>query len=137
MRRSNFQSKEETLMKRVLGITLGLVVLFGSVQITAQEAPAAAGTWAVTIEAQQGARTFDVKLNVEGSKVTGIMQGPQGEIPLTGTVDGAKIQFSATLDFGGQQFVLGFSGIVDKDSMTGTVDFGGQGGGPFKAQRKK
>ena len=125
-------------MNKFCGMVLGLVVFFGCVQLAhAQEAANPAGTWAVTIEGPQGAMTFDVTLTADGSKLTGTMQGPQGDIALTGKIEGANVEFGATLDFGGQKFELGFSGAIDKDSMKGTVDFGGQGGGPFTAQRKK
>jgi hypothetical protein len=130
--------EDDGFMNRVSLAVLAVCLFLGCMQIAhAQESANPTGTWAVTIEGPQGPMTFDVTLKADGAKLTGTMQGPQGDLPLTGKVDGAKVEFGATLDFGGQQFVLGFSGTIDKDSMKGMVDFGGQGGGPFTAQRKK
>jgi hypothetical protein len=58
-----------------------------------------------------------------------------GEFPLTGTISGNQIKFSYAASLQGQELTLTFSGTVEKDSMKGSVDFGGFGSGNWSARR--
>ena len=59
-----------------------------------------------------------------------------GEAELTGTVKEQAIDSSFSLDAGGQTVEVRFSGTVDGDTMEGTIDTGGFGGGTFTGKRK-
>ena len=60
--------------------------------------------------------TFTFK--VDGSKLTGSMTGPQGDIPLQeGKVAGDQISFSTTLDFGGNSIKILYKGTVSGDQI--------------------
>ena len=84
------------------------------------------GNWSLTWQGRQGPRTMDMKLAQEGGAVTGAIVGPQGnEMPLTGTADGAAIEF--TIEFKTQRgdFEITYKGTVEGDSMKGTAEVRG------------
>ena len=59
-----------------------------------------------------------------------------GESPLKGSCKDGKIQFSVTLKFRDQEFVVTYSGTVESGSMSGTVKFGDSSSGKWTATRK-
>jgi hypothetical protein len=99
-------------------------------------APASvAGVWNVTLElgAITGRPTLELKQ--DGEKITGTYRGRYGASPLEGAVKDNKIGFTVTLNAEGQQSSGDFSGVVDGDSMSGTVEFEGAGEGTWSATR--
>ncbi len=89
--------------------------------------PAAVGSWTMTIDTPAG--TQEPSLTIAGTEgaLSGSFGSPAGDIDLS-TVSFADgdIEFSVTIDIGGQELTLNFSGTVDGDSMTGSFasDFG-------------
>ena len=89
--------------------------------------PAAVGSWTMTIDTPAG--TQEPVLTIAGTEdaLSGSFGSPQGDVDLN-TVSFADggIEFSVTIDIGGQDLTLNFSGTVDGDSMTGSFasDFG-------------
>ena len=120
-------------MKRTI-VLIGMTLILGaSPFLFAQDAPSVAGDWALTVMGM----TVDMTLMVDGTNLTGTIHGPMGDVDVTGTVDGTNVKFGATVNANGQQFQISFSGTIDKDTITGTLDFGGQGGTDFTAKRKQ
>jgi len=95
------------------------------------------GSWEVTVESPQGTMASTATYKQEGEKLTGTHVGRMGEVALAGTVKGAEIAYTITVDAQGQSFTLSYAGKVDGDTITGSVDFGGMGSAPWTAKRKK
>jgi autotransporter translocation and assembly factor TamB len=95
------------------------------------------GSWESTVESPQGAMTSSATYKQTGEELTGTHVGQMGELQLKGTVKGNAISYQITLEMGGQQLTITYSGTVDGDTITGTADFGGMGSGNWTAKRKK
>lgn len=80
-----------------------------------------AGTWSVEVLAPE-AQTFTMKLTQDGATVSGTMEGPEGSIPVSGTVEGNRLTLNATLVAGGRSIPLELSGQINGDRATGKVD---------------
>lgn len=110
--------------------TLALLILSAAMVMAAD----VTGKWTlnVVLDAGSGSPTFDFKQ--AGDKLTGTYHGTFGDAPLTGTVNGDKIQFS----FGNDQAKATYTGTVEgADKMSGTVDYGQVGTGKFDGTRNK
>jgi len=94
------------------------------------------GKWSGSVSTPGGDFPVAFTFKADGAKLTGAMQGMDGmDIPIKdGKVDGDKIAFSLTLDFGGMQFMLTYTGVVSSDQIKLSSDFGGM---PFEFVVKK
>jgi hypothetical protein len=63
-----------------------------------------------------------MRLTQEGSALSGTMESPMGTIPVSGTIEGARVTLRASLPAGGQQIPLVFAGEATADSMSGTLE---------------
>jgi len=101
-------------------------------------APAAAGDpisgdWDASADAQGTAIPFTLKLKLEGDKVTGTSDSPQGSAPLSkGTYVAGKISFSLETPNG----AIGMTGNVKDGKIVGDFDFAGQMTGKWEAKKK-
>lgn len=95
------------------------------------------GTWEVTAESPQGTMTLTAIYKQEGETLTGTHISEMGEAPLKGTVKGADILYTLTIDAQGQQFTITHTGKVDGDTITGTAEIGEFGTIKWTAKRKK
>lgn len=93
----------------------------------------AVGKWNLKIETDDGgALEATLTLTKGDDGVSGTLLGPDG-VELTVDelkLDGAKLAFRVTADFGGQDLVARFDGQIDGDKLSGTVDYdlGGETG---------
>ncbi len=94
--------------------------------VTPVQAQDASGKWDVTFYTQQGPLPATVVLKKDGEKLTGRVTSQQGELAVSGTQKGNEIVLNATLDMGNGPVNIGITGKQDGDSMTGSVDLGGQ-----------
>jgi hypothetical protein len=95
------------------------------------------GKWAFSVETAAGAGTPTMTFKQDGEKLTGHYSGQLGESDLTGTVKGADISFSFTIDAQGTMIKATYSGTVEnKDSLKGKVVLEGLGDGTFTAKRQ-
>ena len=70
--------------------------------------------------------TFNFKM--DGEKLTGTMNGPQGDIALQdGKVAGDQISFTTTLEFGGNSIKLLYKGVVSGTTIKMTREREGSG----------
>lgn len=91
------------------------------------------GEWDATADAQGTSIPFTLKLKLEGDKVTGTSDSPQGSAPLSkGTYSAGKISFS--LDTGNG--AIGMTGTVKDGKIVGDFDFAGQMTGKWEAKKK-
>jgi hypothetical protein len=133
-------------MKYVLAFALACLVVVSAVPALAQEAakPEAkaekvdvTGAWDMTVETPNGAMENVGTLKQDGEKLTGILAGQRGEIPIEGTVVGNEIKWVLSIDMGGQQMSIAFAGKVEGDTMTGLWEMGGMGSSAWTAKRRK
>jgi len=120
------------LRANALVIALALLV---SSQVLAQAANVT-GEWAFTVTTDQGAGNPIITFKQDGEKLTGKYAGQLGNADLTGTVKGAAIHFTFTLDVQGQQAPVTYDGTIEKNTMTGKMDIGGMVNGTFTATKK-
>ena len=57
----------------------------------------------MTVESPQGQMVITANYKQEGETLTGTHVSEMGESPLKGTVKGADIEYTITIDMGGQQ----------------------------------
>jgi hypothetical protein len=95
------------------------------------------GSWEMTVESPQGTMVITANFKQDGEKLTGTHVSEMGEAPLKGTVKGADVEYTLTLDMGGQQMSIVHKAKVDGDTMRGSADIEGMGTIAFTAKRKQ
>ena len=125
-------------MKELVCVVAALILIgAGLPGAQAQDKPVdVTGSWESTIESPQGAMTSAATYKQTGEELTGTHVGQMGELQLKGTVKGHTISYQITIDMGGQQLTITYSGTVNGSTITGTADFGGMGSGAWTAKRK-
>jgi hypothetical protein len=116
----------------VLMLALGLSAARGAAQAKVD----VTGKWAFNVETSAGAGAPTFTFKQDGEKLTGHYTGTFGEADLTGTVKGADITFSFTVDAQGTAVKETYTGTVDKDTMKGKLVIEGLGEGTFTAKRQ-
>jgi hypothetical protein len=94
------------------------------------------GTWAVSFDTPQGAMDATATFKQDGDKLTGTISGPQGDVPLEGSVKGRAFTFTIDVPGPNGQLLINLAGELDGDSIKGTFDFG-QGMGDWSGKRNK
>jgi autotransporter translocation and assembly factor TamB len=124
-------------MKTLAAILVAVAVAL--VPVAAQNAKKTdiTGTWEMTVESPQGQMVITANYKQEGETLTGTHVSEMGESPLKGTVKGADIEYTLSLDMGGQQMEIVHKAKVDGDTMKGSADIGDMGAITFTAKRKK
>ena len=123
-------------MKRLFGLSSIAILLIASAALArpAQGSAVVVGSWDLTVDTPQGARTMVLIIKQEGDKLTGMLKSPRGERPLDSvSVKGSDITFVMTAQVQGQDMVMKYTGKVEKDSMKGDADFGGLATGTWSA----
>lgn len=111
------------------------VVFVALFAIAALGQTSVAGDWDGSFNTPGGARPFKLVLKVDGEKLTGTAKRASGDVPITGTIKGDVINFSYTINYGGNDLTLMYSGKVAGDAMSGTVSFGGNAEESWSAKR--
>ena len=130
--------KENPMKRLVLWI---VVMALAIAPVVAQDAakPKAVditGSWEMTVESPQGTMVITANFKQDGETLTGTHVSEMGEAPLKGTVKGADVEYTLTLEMGGQQMSIVHKAKVDGDTMKGSADIEGMGTIPFTAKRK-
>ena len=122
-------------MRNRLAMVLTLAVsVLALVVVTAQTD--VTGSWEMTFNTDQGSTSGGLTLQQDGEALSGSLVTDQGTLEFDGgTVSGNKLEWVAEVDAGGQFIAIAMSGVVDGDMITGTMDFGGSGGGDWTAKR--
>jgi hypothetical protein len=125
------------VMKTLAAVLVAVAVAL--VPVAAQNAKKIdiTGTWEMTVESPQGQMVITATYKQEGETLTGKHVSEMGETPLKGTVKGADIEYTVTLDMGGQVMSIVHKAKVDGDTIKGSADIEGMGSIPFTAKRKK
>ena len=118
-------------------LRLAVVLAMTVATLTAVSAQTnASGRWTMTISTDQGSFPTTLTLLQEGETLSGSMASDQGTVEFDGgTVTGNKLAWVIEVDAGGQFFEIAMNGTIDGEAITGTADFGGQGGGDWTAKR--
>src|ERR1051325_729876 len=103
--------------------------VFAAVMFAATPARAADvdGKWTGALDTPMGTVNVGFNFKADGATLTGTTTGPDGgEIAIkNGKIDGDKISFVVTLDFGGMAFDLNYTGVVKPDQVALTIDIMG------------
>ena len=94
-----------------------------------------AGQWQFTVELSVGTGRPLVTFKQDGEKITGTYEGRYGKSALEGTVKETHVEFIVTVVAEGTTVSGAFGGDVEKDRMTGTVEYEGAGDGTWSAVR--
>jgi len=119
-----------------VGAIVMLVFALSPARGAAQAKVDVTGKWAFSVETSAGAGAPTFTFKQDGEKLTGHYTGTFGEADLTGTVKGADITFSFTVDAQGNALKETYTGTVDKDTMKGKLVIEGLGEGTFTAKRQ-
>lgn len=128
------------MVQIALAAAIALAVLYaGPVAFAAQNASKVdvTGKWVLTVETSQGSGTPTFTFKQDGEKLTGRYSGQFGEADLTGTVKGQAISYTFSIEAQGMSLEVSYTGEIEsKDSMSGTVNYGGAAMGTFTGKRK-
>ncbi len=81
------------------------------------------GKWAGTMSTPGGDFPVNFTFAADGAKLTGTTSGPEGDIAIAnGKVDGSKVSFAVSFDFGGMPLTMNYSGAVAGDEIKFTID---------------
>ena len=95
------------------------------------------GTWQVEVEVMGGTGNPVWTLEQKCVKLTGTYEGLLGKRPMTGSVEGGKIQLEFEADYEGNKFKVAYSGAIGSpNEMKGKVQLGDMGEGTWTAKRK-
>lgn len=85
------------------------------------------GKWAGTLSTPMGDVPVAFTFKADGANLTGSTSGPDGaEVKISeGKVDGNKISFSVSLDFGGMPIKLDYKGVIANGEIKMNIDFAG------------
>jgi hypothetical protein len=94
------------------------------------------GKWSGSLDTPMGAVEVGFNFKADGAKLSGSTTGPDGsELAIKdGKIDGDKITFVVSIDFGGMALDLNYSGVVKPDQIAFTLDVMGM---PFSFAVKK
>ena len=120
-------------MKLLATIPMLTLVLF--VTTVAAQSNNSTGTWDATLTSPQGTFNVQLLLKQDGEKVSGVVKGQRGEIPIEGTLTGKDLKLKYTIKFQDNDMLITLSGTVDGASIKGSADYGGLAQGDFTAQR--
>jgi hypothetical protein len=107
---------------RFLAIAAGLIML--AVSAFAADVD---GKWSGTMTTPMGDVPVGFVFKADGAKLTGSTTGPDGaDVKIAdGKVDGNKISFAVSFDFGGMPFTMNYAGVVAANEIKFTIDIFG------------
>jgi hypothetical protein len=94
------------------------------------------GTWTLSVETPMGARDMKLIATQAGEALTGNIENPRGNMPITGTVKGNAVAFMMKVNAQGMDMQIDYAGTVEGDSMKGTAKFGEFGDGTFTGKKQ-
>ena len=125
---------QKRLVKFSLITSLAILLAMPTAGLAVQNANVA-GKWLLTISTPRGDSTITLNIEQDGSTLTGtsLREGQDNSSELTGTIDGNNITLNMRMGGGGSgrggRGGRAWEGVVDGDTMSGEMTFGGRGGG--------
>ena len=119
--------------KTIVSVLAVLVLMLTAVPARAADVD---GKWTGSLDTPMGAIMVGFNFKADGATLTGTTTGPDGgEIAIkNGKIDGDKISFVVSIDFGGMSLDLNYTGVVKPDTAQMTLDVMGM---PFNFEVKK
>ena len=97
-----------------------------------------AGQWTARLEyGLRGSAHHNIVLEQDGAKLTGTHYAEFDSGDLTGSVSAKTVRFQSSYRIQGQRLSYAFTGTVDGDRMSGTVNMGEYGETTWTAERHK
>ena len=96
-----------------------------------------AGQWDVHIQFLRGSANHTIILEQNGANLVGTHRGEYVSGDLAGSVAANQVHFRSSQKIEGTRLSYEFTGVVNGDSMSGTVDLGEYGQAQWAAQRHK
>jgi len=94
------------------------------------------GTYDIEMTTPMGKRTSKLTLKSSGNALSGTVASDLGTVNFDGgTVDGDSVAFSMNVSGPMGQMKLDYSGKVEGDNISGTVQLGQYGSAPFTGKR--
>jgi hypothetical protein len=127
--KTNF--REELNMKKIaISMLLTSAVAFA----TAQETSSANGKWKIHSAIAGNESDMECTFSQTDKVLAGKCKGEQGDLKITGKVDGKKVTWSYESDYNGTTLNVKYDGILDSGKITGSVSVEPFGvGGDFTA----
>lgn len=119
--------------------TTVLVATMVAVSPVAGQTPAdIAGDWALTVETDNGTTMPSVRLEQNGSELTGHYSSEAlGEATVVGSVSGNDIRFSFEAELQGFSLEVVYTATLQTDgTLSGLIALGDFGGGTFTGERR-
>jgi imidazolonepropionase-like amidohydrolase len=89
-------------------------------------AVSAAGDWTITTQSPNGPIQSTLSFKQEGAALSGNVSTPFGTFPVSGNVSGSEVTFSFTAKVQDQEMVISGKGVIDGNSIKGTLNVMGQ-----------
>ena len=123
-------------MNRSLARPLALIVALCVLAFVRLHAADIDGKWSGSIDTPMGAIPIQFNFKADGATLSGSMGGADGtQVPIkNGKVDGNRISFNVSVDFGGMSLDFVYTGTVSGDTLQMSSDFMGM---PFMFSMKK
>jgi hypothetical protein len=115
-------------MKALTRTWLLFVVMLALVLVAAPARAADVdGKWSGSLDSPMGPVQMGFNFKADGAALSGTSTVPDGaEVAIKdGKIDGNKISFVVSIDFGGMAFDLNYTGVVSPDNIQLTLDFMG------------
>jgi hypothetical protein len=94
------------------------------------------GKWNFEVDTASGSGSPTFVFKQDGARLTGTYSGAAGEAPVTGTVEGDRIEFSFKASLGGESAVVVYKGtILSATAMKGTAVYPGLGDATWTAAK--
>jgi len=101
---------------------LALTILMASAFAFAQaQDNSVTGKWKVHSSIAGNDSDVNCSFTQSGGDLSGSCQGPQGDVKVTGKVDGKKVSWWYQMDYNGSPLTMTNMGILDAGKITGTV----------------
>jgi hypothetical protein len=129
-------NQEIRVMNRLISCVVGLAAFGVAAAAMAQDTADISGAWVVTVDAPQGKNDVEATFKQAGEKVTGEVTTPMGAASFSGTLVNNRLAISYSIPLQGQALEFKLAGVVDHDTMSGTLELGGLGKTSWSARRK-
>lgn len=127
------------MLVRFGGVVLAFAVAFLLADPAGAQSVDLTGTWQLDVQTDAGSGSPTVTLEQDGDELTGHYSSANlGEADVTGTVDGDEFEFSFDASAQGMSVTVTYTGTVDdENTISGSVDLGGQASGSFTGERQE
>ena len=129
--------RNELFMNRTKGVARSVAFVLAMVSPIAVAAKTdITGAWVVTLELPQSKPTIEANMKQTGETLSGEVVTPAGTLDFNGTVVNDKITAVYALQVQGNVLEIRMNGVVDADTLSGTIEFGSGQAVKWTAVRK-